>query len=62
MGLSHFQQYFSYIGLSVTCDRLLVSLDTPVSATNETDRHDIAEILLKVTQTHDLAHLGLIPN
>ena len=37
----------------MTCDRLLVSLDTPVSATNETDCHDIAEILLKVALKHN---------
>ena len=30
------------INLSVTCD------STPISSTNETDRHDITEILLKV--------------
>jgi hypothetical protein len=34
------------INLSVTCDRSVVSSDPPVSTT--TDRHDIAEILLKV--------------
>ena len=34
--------------LSLTCDRSVVSLGTPVSSTNKTDRHDINEILLKV--------------
>ena len=34
--------------LSVTCDRLVVFPDAPVSSTNKTDCHDIAEILLKV--------------
>jgi predicted transcriptional regulator len=34
--------------LSVTCDRSVVFPDTPVSSTNKTDCHDIAEILLKV--------------
>jgi hypothetical protein len=33
----------------VTCSRSVVSLGTPISSTNKTDRHDIAEILLKVT-------------
>ena len=28
---------------------LIISTGTPVSSTNKTDRHDIAEILLKVT-------------
>ena len=32
----------------MTCDRLVVSLGTPVSSTNKTDRCDIAEILQKV--------------
>jgi hypothetical protein len=36
------------LGLSVTCDRSVVfSGCPPVSYTNKTDRHDIAEILLK---------------
>ena len=34
--------------LSVTCDRLVVSLGTSASSTNKTDRHDISQILLKV--------------
>ena len=34
--------------LSVTYDRSVVSPGTPVSSTNKTDRHHIAEILLKV--------------
>jgi hypothetical protein len=34
--------------LSVTCDSSVVFSGTPVSSTNETDRHDITEILLKV--------------
>jgi len=37
-----------------------VSVDTPVSPTNKTDHHDIAEILLKVTSntiTLNLTHL-----
>ena len=34
--------------MSVTCDRSGFSPGTPVSATNKTDRYDIAEILLKV--------------
>jgi hypothetical protein len=34
--------------LSVTCGKLVVFSGTPVSSTNKTDRHDIAEILLKV--------------
>ena len=34
--------------MSVTCDRSLFSMGTPVSSTNKTDRHDIASILLKV--------------
>jgi len=32
----------------VTCDSLVVSLGTPVSSNNKSDRHDINEILLKV--------------
>jgi hypothetical protein len=35
--------------LSVTCARSVVFSRPPVSSTNKTDRHDIAEILLKVT-------------
>jgi hypothetical protein len=31
----------------------LLSLGNPVSSTNKTDRHDIAEILLKVTLNRD---------
>ena len=34
--------------LSVTCGRSVVFPGTPVSSTNTTDLHDIAEILLKV--------------
>ena len=34
--------------MSLTCEGLWFSPCTPVSSTNETDRHDIAEILLKV--------------
>ena len=34
--------------MSVTCDRSMVFLCSPVSSTNKTDRHDITEILLKV--------------
>jgi hypothetical protein len=33
----------------LTCDRSVVFSGTPVSSTNKTDSHDIAEILLKVT-------------
>ena len=36
------------INLSVTCVGLWFYLDTPVSSTNKTDHHAIAEILLKV--------------
>ena len=32
----------------MTCNRLVFSLDTPVSSTNKTDHHHITEILLKV--------------
>ena len=32
----------------MTCGRSVVFSSTPVSSTNRTDRHDIAEILLKV--------------
>jgi hypothetical protein len=32
----------------ITCARSLVFSATPVSSTNNTDRHDITEILLKV--------------
>jgi hypothetical protein len=32
----------------VTCDRSVVSPGPPVSSTNKTNGHDIAEILLKV--------------
>ena len=32
----------------VTCDRSVLSPGTLVSSTNEADRHDITEILLKV--------------
>ena len=35
--------------LSVTCDRSWFSPGTPVSSTNKTGRHDITEILLKVS-------------
>ena len=38
-----------WYNLSVTCDRVVVSPDTPVSSTNKTDRPDIIDILLKVT-------------
>ena len=34
--------------MSVTHDRLVVFSGIPVSSTNKTDRHDIAEILLKL--------------
>jgi hypothetical protein len=34
--------------MSVTCDDLWFSPGLPVSSTNKTDRHDIAEMLLKV--------------
>ena len=34
--------------LSVTCVRLLVFSGTRISSTNKIDRHNIAEILLKV--------------
>ena len=34
--------------MSVTCDRSVVSVGTPVSSTNKTIRHNIAKILLKV--------------
>jgi hypothetical protein len=34
--------------LSVTCNKSVVSPDTPVTSTNKTDRHNITEILLKV--------------
>jgi hypothetical protein len=34
--------------LSVTCNRSGFSSGPPVSSTNKTDRHDIAEIFLKV--------------
>jgi hypothetical protein len=34
--------------LSVSCDRAVVFPGTPVSSINKIDRHDIAEILLKV--------------
>jgi hypothetical protein len=33
----------------VTCDRSVVLSEYSVSSTNKTDRHDITEILLKVT-------------
>ena len=36
------------IKFEVTCDRSVVSPGTLVSSTNGTDRHDIAEIVLKV--------------
>jgi pilus assembly protein TadC len=36
------------IKLITTCDRSGLSPGTAVSSTNKTDRHDIAEILLKV--------------
>jgi hypothetical protein len=35
----------------VTCVRWWFSLDTPVSSTNKTDRHNITVILLKVALT-----------
>jgi hypothetical protein len=35
-------------GCIVICDRLAVSLGTPVSATNKADLHKITEILLKM--------------
>ena len=34
--------------MSVTCGRSVVLCGSPFSSTNKTDRHDIAEILLKV--------------
>ena len=34
--------------MTVTYDRSVVSLGTPVSSTNKTDRHYITETLLKV--------------
>jgi hypothetical protein len=34
--------------LSVICDRSVIFLGTLVSYTNKTDRHDVAEMLLKV--------------
>jgi hypothetical protein len=37
-----------WLSLSVTCDRSVFFPGTPVSSTNKTDHHDIAEILLKV--------------
>jgi len=36
---------------TVTYNRLVDSLGTPISSSNKTDRHDIAEILLKVELT-----------
>jgi hypothetical protein len=36
------------ISLRVTCDRSVLFPDLPVSSTNQTDHHDITEILLKV--------------
>jgi hypothetical protein len=40
---------FMWQRLPVTCDRSVgFCQDPPVSSTNKTDRHDIAEILLKV--------------
>jgi hypothetical protein len=40
---------------------IISSLGTPVSSTNETDRHDIAEILLKVTlNIKTLALFGIL--
>ena len=41
------QYNIMWYSLSVTCDRF--SLCIPVSSTNKTDRHTVAEILLKVT-------------
>ena len=38
-----------WYNLSVTCDRSVVISVTPVSSTNKTTRHDITEILLKVS-------------
>jgi hypothetical protein len=49
--------------LSVTCGRSVVLCGSPFSSTNKTDRHDIAEILLKValntitTTPNPLLHL-----
>jgi hypothetical protein len=48
-GRWHFQQYFSYImAVSINGGGSRFSLGTPVSFTNKTDPHYIAEILLKV--------------
>jgi len=38
-----------------------MALDTPVSSTNKTDRHDITEILLKVALNTINPHLICIP-
>jgi hypothetical protein len=38
-----------WTNLSVTCAGRWFSQGTPISSTNKTDRHDICEILLKVT-------------
>ena len=42
------QHYVIKLNLSVTYEDRWFSPGTPVSFTNKTDRHDIAEILLKV--------------
>jgi hypothetical protein len=39
------------ISLSVTCDRSVISPESPVSSTNKTGCHDITEILLKMATT-----------
>jgi hypothetical protein len=52
----HFQQYFSYGAFATASDKVYqllahgrwFSLGTLASSTTKTDRHDIAEILLKV--------------
>jgi len=46
--------------LSVTCDRSVVSPGTPVSSTNKTGGHDIAEILLKVALNNINPNLSLM--
>ena len=37
-----------WLSLSVTCDRSVISPGTPVSSTNESDRHNITDLLFKV--------------
>ena len=50
--LRHLLVYKKGLSWSVTYDRSVVSLGTPVSAINKTDRHDKTEILLKVALKH----------